>query len=119
MTTLKLQYVRALNELSQCRYDILTKHRQEWIGARAATNNIFTTVASGQIHAAITQVQQHVDTAYSKLQNAESYVDSLENSLNIEERWSTTSPEYQSFYQLNVQTNYERALDQLEHLVVM
>ena len=98
---------------------ILTKHRQEWTDARAAANNVFTTVASSQIHAAITQVQRRVDTAYSKLQNAESYVESLENSLNVEERWSTTSPEYQSFYQQNVQTNYERALDELERLVVM
>src|ERR1700733_6680532 len=77
---------------------ILTKRRQEWTDARAATNNIFTTVASGQIYTAITQVQWRVDTAYSKLQNAESYVESLDHSLNVEEHWSTTSPEYQSFY---------------------
>ena len=68
---------------------------------------------------AITQVQRRVDTAYSKLQNAESYVETLENSLNIKECWSSTSPEYQSFYQQTVQMNYERALDELERLVVM
>jgi exonuclease VII small subunit len=98
---------------------VLTKCRKEWNNARAAANNIFTSVASGQINVAITQVRQRVDTAYSKLQNAESYVESLENGLNIQERWSTTSPEYQSFYQQIVQTNYEQALDELEHLVVM
>ena len=67
----------------------------------------------------ISQVHRRVDTAYSKLQNAESYVETLENSLQIEERWSTASPEYESFYQENVLTNYERSLDELERLVVM
>jgi hypothetical protein len=38
---------------------------------------------------------------------------------NIEERCSSASPEYQSFYQQTVQTNYERALDELKRLVVM
>ena len=98
---------------------ILTQHRQEWNDAQAAANNIFTTIASGQIHVTITQVRRRVDTAYSKLQNAESYVETLENSLNVEERWSSASLEYQSFYQQTVQTNYEHALDELEHLVVM
>ncbi|KAF8229800.1 hypothetical protein L208DRAFT_1284998 [Tricholoma matsutake] len=55
----------------------------------------------------------------SKLQNAESYVESLENSLNIEEQWTAASPEYQSFYQQTVQRSYEHALDKLECLVVM
>ncbi|KAF8219669.1 hypothetical protein L208DRAFT_1338656, partial [Tricholoma matsutake] len=50
---------------------------------------------------------------------AESYVETLENGLNIEERWTATSAEYQTFCQANVQTNYERALDELERLVVM
>lgn len=99
---------------------ILIKHnRQEWNDARAASNTIFTSVASGPIHVAITQARRRVDTAYSKLQNAESYVENLENNLGIEERWSNISPEYQMFYQQNVQTNYERALDELERLVVM
>ncbi|KAF8228367.1 hypothetical protein L208DRAFT_1424478 [Tricholoma matsutake] len=53
------------------------------------------------------------------LTNAESYVETLENGLNIEEWWTTTSAEYQTFYQANVQTNYEQALDELEWLVVI
>ena len=123
-----MQYVRALQELFQCRselhyrrctYTNQKKCRQEWNDARAATNTIFTSVASGPIHVAIIQARRRVDTAYSKLQNAESYVENLENNLGIEERWSNISPEYQEFYQQNVQTNYERALDELERLVVM
>jgi hypothetical protein len=68
---------------------------------------------------AINQVWCRVDTAYSNLQNAKSYVETLENSLNIVERWTAASAEYQTYHQANVQTNYERALDKLEQLVVM
>jgi hypothetical protein len=35
------------------------------------------------------------------------------------ERWTAASVEYQTYHQANVQTNYERALDKLEQLVVM
>lgn len=93
--------------------------RQEWIAAQAAANKVFTSITSEPIHMAINHAWRHVDTAYSKLQNAESYVETIENGLNIEERWTAASPEYQSFFQANVQTNYERALDELEQLVVM
>jgi hypothetical protein len=92
---------------------------QEWNAARKAANKIFLSVASDSIHTALTQVRRRVDTAYSKLQNAESYVESLENSLHIEEWWTEASPEYKLFYQENVLTNYEWALDELERLVVM
>ena len=60
-----------------------------------------------------------MDTAYSKVQNAESYVETFENMLQIEERWTEASPEYKAFFQENVLTSYERALDELERLVVM
>jgi hypothetical protein len=105
--------------LSNPNYAIQIKIRQEWTAARAAANEVFTSIASVSILAAINQTRRRVDTAYSKLQNAESYVETLENGLNIEERWTATSAEYQTFYQANVQTNYERALDELERLVVM
>jgi hypothetical protein len=114
-----MNFLSAGVKISSDAYYLLIKNRQEWGDARTAANEIFTTVATGQIYTAITQVRRRVDTAYSKLQNAEAYVETLENSLNIEERWTTASPEYQSFYQQNVQTNYERALDELERLVVM
>lgn len=98
---------------------ILTGIRQEWDAARTAANEIFTRPLSGPIHLAMAQIRRRVDTAYSKMQNAESYVESLENSLDIEKRWTEDSAEYKVFYQENVLTNYERALDELERLVVM
>ncbi|KAF8235202.1 hypothetical protein L208DRAFT_1542235 [Tricholoma matsutake] len=73
MTTLKSQYVQALNDLSQCQL--------EWTAARTATNEVFTSIASVSILSVINQTQCHVDTVYSKLQNAESYVETLENGL--------------------------------------
>jgi hypothetical protein len=99
--------------------NVANRISQEWHAARKAANEIFSSIASGPIHIAVTQVRRRVDTAYSKLQNAESYVESLENSLNIEERWTEASPEYKTFFQENVLTSYERALDDLERLVVM
>jgi hypothetical protein len=54
-----------------------------------------------------------------KLQNAETLVSSLERSLNIEERWTSASPEFQIFHEENVRTKYCEALDELEGLVVM
>jgi hypothetical protein len=100
-------------------YDGTNRFRQEWNAARTAANEIFSSIASGPIHVAVNNVRRRVETAYSKLQYAESYVESLENGLNIEERWTEASPEYKSFYQENVLTSYERALDELERLVVM
>jgi len=77
-------------------------------------NQIFTSVASAKINVVINQVWHRVDTAYLKLQHAESYVETLENSLDIVEQWTAASAEYQTYHQANVQTNYKRALDELE-----
>jgi hypothetical protein len=46
-------------------------------------------------------------------------VESLENSLNVKKRWTEAAPEYKTFFQENVLTSYERALDEFEKLVVM
>ena len=100
---------------------IFNRNSREWNDACTAANNIFMlpTSASGQIHLILNQACHRIDTAYSKLQNAESYVETIENTLQIEERWTEASPEYKAFFQENVLTNYERALDDLERLVVM
>src|SRR5260221_6882612 len=98
---------------------IFNRSSQEWNDARAAANGVFTLPASGQIHLILNQARRRIDSAYSKLQNAESYVDTIENTLQIEERWTEASPEYKAYFQESVLTNYERALDDLERLVVM
>lgn len=46
-------------------------------------------------------------------------IESLEATLEIRERWSESSPEYQTYHQENVLTNYRTALNELERLIVM
>ena len=98
---------------------IFNRISQEWSDAHTAANEVFTSPACGQIHLIINQAHCQIDMAYLKLQNAESYVETLENALQIEERWTDASPEYKALVQENVFTNYEHALDELEWLVVI
>ena len=111
VTALKTQYVQALNDLvrtiSSSTIRCSNSNRHEWLDARTAANEIFTSPASHDFHLAIRQARRRIDTAYSKLQNSESYVESLENNLQIEERWTNASVEYKTFYQETVLTNYE------------
>ena len=95
------------------------KISQEWDIARAAGNNVLTEVAPAHVHAALLQARHRIDSAYTKLQNAETLVCSIETNLNIHERWTSSSPEYKKFHEEHVLTNYRTALDALERLVVM
>ncbi|KAG6875863.1 hypothetical protein C0992_001989, partial [Termitomyces sp. T32_za158] len=109
--TLKAQYVKALNDLFQC--------RKEWQSAREAANAVFTTVAGDGIQAAISRVHRRVDTAYELLRNAEQHVETIENGLGIQEQWTADSADYKEYHQQNIKTSYSKALDELERLVVM
>jgi hypothetical protein len=96
---------------------------REWELARAATNNALTNITapmtSSQLHNLVLQARHRVDSAYTKLQNAETLTCEIENNLNIQERWTISSPEYQKFHEENIRTDYQTALDELERLVVM
>lgn len=127
-TTLKIQYIRALRELFQCRCKyptlisecvILNFTSQEWDLARAAANQVLVNVAPRNLHAVIFQAHRRVKSAFTQLQNAESFVSTLETNLNIQEHWTASSAEYQKFHHENVRTNYREALDELECLVMM
>ena len=50
------------------------------------------------------QTRRQVDTAYAKLQNAEQYIGTIENELDIPERWTPSNEEYKDFYQETVLT---------------
>jgi len=91
---------------------------KEWYVARAAANEIFTKVATKNIHSALLQARRQVDTAYAKLQNCEEYVANLETQLNIEERWTEDSPDYKHNREQVALWDYYEALDELERLVV-
>jgi hypothetical protein len=46
-------------------------------------------------------------------------VENLETRLGISQRWTASSPEYMQYNEENVKTEYQKALDELEQLVVM
>ena len=93
--------------------------RQEWESAREAVNNMFTTARPDITPTTMNQVHCRIDTALAKLQHAEEYVCTLEIELDIRPRWKESDDEYKVFHQKTVITNYSKALDELERLVVM
>lgn len=84
-----------------------------------SVNRTLEKVAPANALLAVTQARKHVETTYNKLQNAESLVGTQEQILNILERWTAESPKYKKYYQENVMTNYQDAIDHLERLLVM
>ncbi|KAG1744784.1 hypothetical protein EDB19DRAFT_1826928 [Suillus lakei] len=111
---LQIQYVELLRELA--------KRRAEWQLAREAANQALMTIAAGDLShilAALTQARIRVDSAYTKLQNAEAFTAHIEIQLQIEERWVVGGEAYNQYKQQASQRQYRAALDELEHLVVM
>lgn len=92
--------------------------RHEWDLARTAANNVLTSIAPENIHVVLLQARRRVDAAYSKLQNCEELVFSLENQLSIAERWDQESSEYKHYKDEAHIQEYRAALDELERLVV-
>lgn len=72
-----------------------------------------------QINAALSQAQIRVDTAYTKLQHAETFTAHIEGRLRIEERWIIGGDEYNKYRDEASLQKYCVALDELERLVVM
>jgi hypothetical protein len=60
-----------------------------------------------------------VDLAAEKRAETEHMVERLESLLNISERWTEDSPDFQKFHQENLLTDYWKSIDELERLVVM
>lgn len=98
---------------------LLTEYRNEWDLARTTSNNVCTRVANDQIFLTIFHACKHIDTAYAKLQNAETQVGHMELQLQIEERWAIGSEQYIRYKQEASMQKYRAALDELERLVVM
>ena len=82
--------------------------------ARQAVNTVFTTVCHVIPPITINQTHHCLDAAFTKIQNAKEFVSTIEMELNIQECWTASNPEYKTFYQENVLTNYLKALDELE-----
>ncbi|KIK20397.1 hypothetical protein PISMIDRAFT_105795, partial [Pisolithus microcarpus 441] len=60
-----------------------------------------------------------VDTAYAKLQHAETHTSNMEMRLGIQPRWEISSEEYKRYKTEATMVKYRAALDDLERLVVM
>ncbi|KIK35799.1 hypothetical protein CY34DRAFT_95461, partial [Suillus luteus UH-Slu-Lm8-n1] len=111
---LHICYVQVLDDLAE--------QRLEWDRAREAANQALTRVTVGdiyQINAALSQARIRVDTAYTKLQHAETFTGHIEGRLRIEERWTIGGDEYNKYREEASLQKYRTALDELEHLVVM
>ena len=124
----KIKYVQALNNLTQqacaqCHVFILFiiliwTCRKEWELACASINAAFTTPGFHALPGAINEACHNLDTAMAKMLTHEEYVGTLEIKFNIQEHWTSDTPEYHEYYQENVLIDYSRALDDLEHLVM-
>lgn len=60
-----------------------------------------------------------MDLTAVKMEAAQAHVLTLEARLQITERWTPSSSEYQKYHEENVKTQYQKAIDELERLVVM
>ena len=82
--------------LSHVHGDIIISARADWNSALESVHRVLDNRAQADLPTAIHQAQRVVEMAYSKLQNCETLVSSLENQLDlIGDRWQPTSPEYQ------------------------
>ena len=85
-----------------------------------AANMVYTATSSAvNLPHACHQAGTWLDTAYSKLQNTEQFALTIEVELGIEKHWTLDTEEYKEFYQHNMVTDYVKALNELERLVVM
>ncbi|KAF8330271.1 hypothetical protein F5887DRAFT_1064156 [Amanita rubescens] len=81
--------------------------------------NLFTAAATPNLHWAVSQARHRVDLMALKMEAAQGQVLTLEEKLQITERWTTSSADYKRYYAENVETEYQKTLDELERLVVM
>jgi len=68
---------------------------------------------------AIKRSRVRIDTAYAKLQYAETHTSNVEMRLGIQPRWVIGGEEYQRYKAEATLVKYRVALDELERLVVM
>jgi hypothetical protein len=91
----------------------------DWDNARGHANQVINNQPPRELLAAVRQAQCIVDSAYAKLQNAETMVTNLEVQLELlGDHWSPSSPEYQEIKKEFAQW-YRLALDESERLVVL
>ncbi|KAF8344671.1 hypothetical protein F5887DRAFT_918042 [Amanita rubescens] len=95
------------------------KGQGEFNSACAAARSVFDTVATEDIHVRIIQAKNRLDKAAAMTEATGNIIVNLEAKLGIKNRWTANHPDYQTYYEENVVTEYQRAVDELERLVVM
>ncbi|KAF8329666.1 hypothetical protein F5887DRAFT_896614 [Amanita rubescens] len=110
-TELKKQYVKLLRDL--------THWHCEYNSARAAVAQAFESIATTDIHIIIEQARNRIEKAVMMCEATQNQLVLAEASLGVKERWTAEHPEYKEYYQENVITQYQNAVDELERLVVM
>lgn len=60
-----------------------------------------------------------MEKAIAMREATSNHIANLESTLGIKQHWTTLHPEYVEYYQNNVLTDYQKAVDELEQLVVM
>jgi hypothetical protein len=95
-------------------------YRKEFDVAREGVKRIYSIYpVPPNIHLAISHAQEWIDLATKKMQAAGEVVHKYEDVLDISERWMESSPEYIKYHQEVFLTSYQKAIDELERLVIM
>lgn len=124
----KKAYIQALRNLAQHQYVLCGPCaiavdtfplRYDWENTRQITINVGRHLALTGDYSNLSQAKQKVEASYGQVQNAEALVTLYEAVLGISERWTGTSAEYIQYYQENIETTYQKAIDELERAVVM
>ncbi|PSR78798.1 hypothetical protein PHLCEN_2v7280, partial [Hermanssonia centrifuga] len=109
--SLQLDYMELLQELDDAR-------RHASVASVAFQNLNHDIRSKGLRGAAITAVKNRYRNSWNKLERTEERVQTLEDQLGIEDRWSAGSKEYDSAFEELTMRKYRLALDKLERLVV-
>ncbi|KAF8331610.1 hypothetical protein F5887DRAFT_1063993 [Amanita rubescens] len=67
----------------------------------------------------LSALKGQLDKAAAMTEATGNIIVNLEAKLGIKNRWTANHPDYQTYYEENVVTEYQRAVDELERLVVM
>ncbi|EPQ55524.1 hypothetical protein GLOTRDRAFT_75671 [Gloeophyllum trabeum ATCC 11539] len=106
--TLRFDYVEALEHLEKCCLD----------DARGHLNRLNNTPALPNLHKSLVNASRSIRSAETKYHNAETTAAQLEKSLQLEMRWTSDHSEFRAIKEKLKERKYQRALDELERLVV-
>ncbi|KDQ59627.1 hypothetical protein JAAARDRAFT_126899 [Jaapia argillacea MUCL 33604] len=108
--TLQFNYVKALEALVSTESDLNN--------ARNAVDFVMYTPAQSNVHDSLVKGNRVLCSCQKKWENTLATVTQLENQLSIEGQWAVDSVEYKEVKEKLREREYQKALDELERLVV-